>query len=189
MVAADVFLNVNGGFRMRRFAVAGAAAVALLLVCSAYAAEPIEPVDAAKLLPFLPETIDGFVAEKPHGSSSTAMGFQLTEVSRIYHKGSEDSDETVTVKLTDGAGNQFFTAAHASVAELKSENAEGYEKGLKIDGFPAIERYTYESHDGSLTVFIGSRYLVEISVDGLDSKEMQAWWKKLDVRKLVALKD
>ena len=174
---------------MRRFAVVGAVVVALLFVNSAPAAESVEPVDSAKLLPFLPENIDGFVAEKPQGSTSTAMGFQLTEVSRVYHKGSVDGDETVTVKLTDGGGNQFFMAAHAATAEFKTENAEGYEKGLKVDGFPAIERYTTESRDGSLTVFVAGRYLVEIDIDGLDSKEMQVWWKKLDAKKLVSLKD
>ena len=174
---------------MRRCVVAGAVVVALLLADSARAGEPVEPVDSAKLLPFLPEKVEGFVAEKPRGSTGTAMGFQLTEVSRVYHKGSEDADETVTVKLTDGAGNQFFTAAHTAVAEFKTENAGGYEKGLKLDGFPAIERYSTESRDGSLTVFIADRYLVEIDVEGLDSTEMQAWWKKLDAKKLAALKD
>lgn len=174
---------------MRRFAVAGAVVVALLFVNSTRAAEPAEPVDSAKLVPFLPENVDGFVAEKPHGSTTTAMGFQLTEVSRVYHKGSADGDETVTVKLMDGAGNQFFMAAHAATAEFKTENAEGYEKGLKLDNFPAIERYTNESRDGSLTVFVASRYLVEIDIDGLDSREMQIWWKKLDAKKLASLKD
>jgi hypothetical protein len=133
--------------------------------------------------------VDGFVAEKPQGSTSSAMGFKLTAVSRVYHKGSADADETVTVKLTDGAGNQFFAAAHAAVNELKTETAEGYEKGVQLDGFPGIERYTKESRDGSLTVFIADRYLVEIDIDGLDNDELHAWWKRLDAKKLAALKD
>ena len=174
---------------MRRFAVAGAVVVILLLVGSARAEEPVEPVASSKLLPFLPEKVDGFVAEKPQGSTSSAMGFQLTEVSRVYHRGSEDAEATVTVKLTDGAGNQFFTAAHSAAARLTTNNADGYEKSMKLDGFPAVERYTHESRDGSLTVFIADRYLVEIDIDGLDSKEMQAWWKRLDAKKLAALKD
>jgi len=174
---------------MRRFAVAGAVVAALLVTGITRADEPVEPVEFSKLLPFLPENVEGFVAEKPQGSTSSAMGFQLTEVSRVYHKGSVDGDDTVTVKLTDGAGNQFFTAAHSAVAELDTENAEGYEKGLKLDGFPAIERYTKASHDGSLTVFIASRYLVEIDIDGLDSKELQTWWRRLDAKKLATLKD
>ncbi len=174
---------------MRRIIGAGVVVATLFLVGLVRAAEPVEPVEFAKLLPFLPDKVDGYVAEKPQGSTGSAMGFQLTEVSRVYHKGTGDSDETVTVKLTDGAGNQFFTAAHTAVSEFNTDNAEGYEKGLKLDGFPAIERYTNESHDGSLTVFIAGRYLVEIDVDGLDSKEMQAWWKRLDAKKLAALKD
>jgi len=174
---------------MRRIAVAGIVVAALLITAVARADEAVEPVEFAKLLPFLPDRVEGFVAEKPQGSTSSAMGFQLTEVSRVYHKGTSDGDETVTVKLTDGAGNQFFTAAHAAVTEFNTDSTEGYEKGLKLDGFPAIERYTNESHDGSLTVFIASRYLVEIDIDGLDSKEMQAWWKRLDAKKLAALKD
>lgn len=174
---------------MVRFAIAAAVLAALLLTGSVRAEDPVEPVEFSKLLPFLPEKVEGFVAERPQGSTSSAMGFQLTEVSRVYHKGSVDGDETVTIKLTDGAGNQFFTAAHSEAAQLDNENAEGYEKGLKLDGFPAIERYTKESHDGSLTVFIASRYLVEIDIEGLDSKEMQEWWKRLDAKKLAALKD
>ena len=174
---------------MRRFAVASAVVAALLVTGITRADEPVEPVEFTKLLPFLPEKVEGFVAERPQGTTSSAMGFQLTEVSRVYHKGSVDGEETVTVKLTDGAGNQFFTAAHSAVAELNTENAEGYEKGLQLDGFPAIERYTKESRDGSLTVFIASRYLVEIDIDGFDSKEMQAWWKRLDAKKLAALRD
>jgi hypothetical protein len=174
---------------MRQVGFACVVVVTLLLTGQARAGEVAEPVDSGKLLPFLPDEVEGFVAENPQGSTSSAMGFRLTEVSRVYHKGSADAEETVTVKLTDGAGNQFFTAAHTAVAELNTKDAEGYEKGLKLDGFPAIERYTTESRDGSLTVFIADRYLVEIDVDGFDSKELRAWWKRLDAKKLAALKD
>ncbi len=174
---------------MRRVAIAGAVVAALLLATGARAGEPIEPVDFSKLLPFLPENVDGFVADKPQGSTSSAMGFKLTEVSRVYHKGEEDTEETVTLKITDGAGNQFFEAAHAAAREFNTENAEGYEKGLRLDGYPAIERYTQESRDGSLTVFIASRYLIEIDIDGLNSDQMRVWWKRIDAKRLANLKD
>lgn len=174
---------------MKRFALAITLGVALGLCGGARAEEAIEPVDHPKLLPFLPEKVAGFVADKAQGSASSAMGFQLTHVSRVYHKGKEGADETVTVKITDGAGNHFFAAAHAAVAEFSTDNSEGYEKGIKLDGYPAIERYTNESRDGLLTVFIADRYLVEIDIDGLDSREMQVWWKKLDAKKLAALKE
>ncbi len=173
---------------MKRFGRVSSAAVVLLLAGVALAQEGAEPMHFSKLLPFLPDKIEGFAAEKAEGSTSSAMGFKLTEVSRVYHKGKEDAEETVTVKITDGAGNQFFAAAHAAVVEFNTESTEGYEKGIKLDGYPAIERYTNEGKDGSLTVFVANRYLVQIDINGLDSKEMQAWWKKLDAKKLAELK-
>lgn len=164
-------------------------AVLLFSLCGLAAAQNApEPVHFSKLLPFLPDKVEGFVPGKPEGSTSSAVGFKITEVSRTYHKGTEDSDQTVTVKITDGAGNQFFAAAHAAATQFSNESTEGYEKGFTLDGNPAIEKYTNESKDGSLTVFLASRYLVEIDTDGLDSKEMQEWWKKIDAKKLAALK-
>lgn len=154
----------------------------------AQAQEKVEPVHFSKLLPFLPDKVDGFVAEKAEGSTNAAVGFKITEVSRTYHKGKEDADETVTVKITDGAGNQFFAAAHAAAMEFSHESTEGYEKGFKLDSYPAVEKYTSESKNGTLSVFVSDRYLIEIDINGLDSKALQEWWKKIDVKKLIDLK-
>ena len=152
------------------------------------AQEAAEPVHFSKLLPLLPDKVDGFVGDKPEGSTSSAMGFKVTEVSRTYHKGKADAEQTVALKITDGTGNQFFAAAHAAVPQFSNETTEGYEKGFTLDGYPAIEKYTTESKDGSLSVFVGSRYWVEINVNGLDGQELQAWWKRIDAKKLAALK-
>jgi hypothetical protein len=162
--------------------------VAVLFAVTASAQSPApEPLHYTKLIPCLPDKVEGFVAEKPEGSTAAAMGFKLTEVSRTYHQGREDAAETVTVKITDGAGNQFFAAAHATAPPFSRDTDEGYEKGFNLEGYPAVERYTNESKDGSLTVFIAPRYLVEVNASGLDSKALQEWWKKIDVKKLMEL--
>ena len=127
------------------------------------------------------------MAAKADGSTSSAMGFKVTEVSRVYHKGKEDAEQSVTVKITDGTGNQFFAAAHAVLPQFSSENTEGYEKGYALDGNKVVEKYSNESKEGSLTVFVGGRFLVDISTSGLDDKAMLEWWKKIDAKKLVEL--
>jgi hypothetical protein len=166
-----------------------AAGVAAFLLSTAAGAQPGgEPVHFSKLIPLLPDKVDGFVAAKPNGSTTAAMGFKVSEVSRVYHKGKEDSDQTVTVKITDGTGNQFFAAAHAAAPEFSSETTAGYEKGFKLDGNPAIEKYTTDGKNGSLTVFLGERYLVQVDVNGLPGNSMQDWWKKIDAKKLIELK-
>jgi hypothetical protein len=174
---------------MKRLIAVGAMAVMLALVGAAQAQPAIEPVHFSKLIPLLPDKVDGFVADKAEGSTTSAMGFKITEASRAYHKEKADAAETVHVKITDGTGNQFFTAAHAAMMQFNNESTDGYEKGFTLDGNPAIEKYTNDSKDGSLTVFIAGRYLVEIDVNGIESKALQEWWKKIDAKKLVDLKD
>lgn len=164
--------------------------VALLVVLARLAiAQPsAEPVHFSKLMPLLPDKVEGFVAEKAEGSTTAAAGFKLTEVSRRYHKGKDDTEATVTVKIVDGTGNPGIVAAHAGMVQFSRETSEGYEKGFTLDGHPAVERYTNESKDGSLTVFVAGRYVVEIELQGLDSAALQEWWKKIDVKKLTELK-
>ena len=173
---------------MKRLTMASAGAAVLFVATLAVAQQATEPLHFSKLLPFLPDKVEGFVAEKAQGSTTSAMGFKITEVSRVYRKGKEDAEEAVTLKITDGAGNQFFAAAHAAAAQFSNESTEGYEKGFTLDGYSAIEKYTNDSKDGSLTVFVTGRYLVEVDINGLDSKALQEWWKKLDAKKLAELK-
>ncbi len=165
-----------------------AVGAALLLGTWARAQEPVEPVHFSKLLAFLPDSMAGYVAGKPEGSTSSAMGFKLTQVGRLYHKGTESSDEAVTIKITDGAGNQFFAAAHAMATKFSKETADGYEKGFTLDSYPAIERYRNETRQGSLNVFIADRFLVEITASNLESATLQQWWKRIDTKKLAELK-
>ena len=56
-----------------------------------------------------------------------------------------------------------------------------------VDGYPAIERYSDERKEGSLTVMVADHYLVEIEVNGLGSDALQDWWRKVDAKKLAAL--
>ena len=162
----------------------------LMLLAAAVCAQSHvpEPLHYTKLLPFLPDKVEGYVAEKPGGSSAAAMGFKLSEVSRTYHRGTESGTETVTVKITDGAGNQFFAAAHAAGTQFSHQTDDGYEKGFILDGFPAVEKFTADTKDGSLNVFIAGRYLVEVTTSGLESPTLEEWWKKIDTKKLLEAK-
>jgi len=165
-----------------------AAVAAVLMGALAIAQEAGEPIPFEKLVPFLPDKVGDFVADRADGSTTAAMGFRVTTVSRTYHQGEKGSDKTVRVRITDGTGNQFFAAAHAAAPEFGHQSTDGYEKGFKLDGYPALEKYDNHEQDGSLTVFVSNRFLIEIETSGLDSKTLQEWWKKLDIEKLEAMK-
>jgi hypothetical protein len=162
-------------------------ATALALSSMVSAQETAGPVHFSRLVPLLPDKVDGFVAGKADGSTASMGAFKLTEVSRTYYKGSEDAAEHVTLKIIDGTGNPGFAAMHA-LPEFSSETTEGYEKGIKVDGYPAVEKYTTESKSGELTVIVDGRFLVSVNIEGFDSQALQAWWKKVDAKQLAALK-
>jgi len=165
-----------------------AAVTPVLIGALAIAQEAGEPIPFAKLVSFLPEKVSSFIADKADGSTTAAMGFKLTTVSRTYHQGEEGSDKTISLRITDGTGNQFFAAAHAVAPEFSHQSIDGYEKGFKLDGYPALEKYDNHEQVGSLTVFVSNRFLIEIETSGLDSKTLQEWWKKLDIEKLEGMK-
>src|SRR6266481_8009404 len=80
---------------------AGLAAVTSLIICGIDTAqaqnEPIlvpEAVDYQKLLPILPESREGWTADKPEGSTEDVGGFRITNVHRDYHKGEGDKAPT-----------------------------------------------------------------------------------------------
>ena len=160
---------------------------AAFIVLSAMTAAA-QPVHFSKILPLLPDKVEGFTAQKPDGSTTTMAAFSVSNVSREYRKGEGDNEQRVTIKISDGTGNEMFKAMHAVMPEFSSETTEGYEKGFKLDGNPAIEKYTTESKEGSLTVFLGGRFLVEVETHGLDKDAVQTWFKKIDVKKLAELK-
>jgi len=166
---------------------AGAAA-AILFASLCFAQGASEPIPVAKLTAFLPDAAAGFVADKPEGSLTAPMGFRVTTVSRTYHRGKKDADTTVSVKITDGTGNDFFAAAHATAGDFAHKTASGDEKGFQLDGYPAVERYDATDEYRLLTVFVRDRFLIEIESHGLDSDSLQDWWRKLDVKKLETFK-
>ncbi len=160
----------------------------LLLARVALSQPALEPVDYPRLKPFLPDRVGGFVAEPATGSSSSGMGFQISEVACTYRKGTAAAPEAVSLRIADGAGNPFFLAAHAPVDPFTKERPDGYERAFTLDGYPATETYDRREQRGRLSVLVGEHYVVEIGIVNLPSDALQEWWKKIDAKKLAALK-
>ena len=69
-----------------------------------------------------------------------------------------------------------------------SESAEGYSKSVTIDGNPAFEAFEKESRHATLWVMIANRYSLQIELQNQDPKELQQWIKRVDLKKLAAIK-
>ena len=153
--------------------------------------EPIlvpEAVNYQKLLPILPEPPQGWTADKPEGSTEDVGGFKITNVHRDYHQGDGEKAPTAAISIVDLVANPDNVSATTDAWKNTSESAEGYSKSVTIDGNPAFEAFEKESRHATLWVMIANRYSLQIELQNQDPKELQQWIKRVDLKKLAAIK-
>ncbi len=111
---------------------------------------------------------------------------------------SKDSP-TAAISILDSVANPDYVQATTAAWNQNSETSEGYSKSVTIDGNPGFEAYEKEVKTlangekkelkhASLWVMIAKRYFVEIELQNQDPKELQDWVKRLDLKKLAAIK-
>ena len=173
----------------RFFALALCAAIAL---GSARAQnEPIlvpEAVDYQKLLAILPESPSGWTADKPEGSTEDVGGFKITNVHRDYHKGEGEKAPSVAISILDSVANPDYVSATTEAWKTNSDTSEGYAKSVTIDGNPGFETFEKDTNHAALWVMIANRYFVQIELQNQEPAELQEWIKRVDLKKLAAVK-
>jgi len=153
--------------------------------------EPIlvpDAVDHQKLLPILPEPPQGWTGDKAEGSTEDVGGFRITNVHRDYHKGEGEKAPTAAISILDSVANPDYVSATTAAWNSKSETSEGYGKSVTIDGNPGFEAFEKESKHATLWVMVANRYFVQIELQNQDPKELQEWIKRVDLKKLAAIK-
>jgi hypothetical protein len=153
--------------------------------------EPIlvpDAVDYQKLLPILPESPSGWTADKPEGSTEDVGGFRITNVHRDYHKGEGDKAPTAAISILDSVANPDYVGATTAAWNNNTESSEGYGKSVTIDGNSGFEAFEKDSKHATLWVMVANRYFVQIELQNQDPKELQEWIKRVDLKKLAAIK-
>ena len=153
--------------------------------------EPIlvpEAIDYQKLLPILPDPPQGWGADKAEGSTEDVGGFRITNVHRDYHKGDGGKVPTAAISILDSVANPDYVNATTAAWNSNNESGEGYGKSVTIEGNPGFEAFEKESKHSTLWVMIANRYFVQIELQDQDPKELQEWVKRVDLKKLAAIK-
>ena len=162
------------------------------VVCAfhARAEEPqhLEVVDFSKLMPLLPEAPAGWTADKPDGSTTDAGGFKITNVHRDYKKGAADNAPTTSISILDSSANPDYVAATTAAWNMSTSTPDGYTKSLTIEGMPGFETFENEGKHGTLWLMVAKRYVLQIETQGQDSKDLQDWLKRVDLKKLAEVK-
>ncbi len=160
-------------------------AVVLALSCVLVSAQEAQQkaVSFKKLQEFLPKVdLSGYTRGKPTGETSSVMGMSTSEAVVIYEgKSGGDEAPTIEVKISDMAGVPFAQLGMSMITgqEFETETESGYEKSVKIQGFPGLERVeaTEDSKEAHLQLLVGNRFMVEF--DGLGTSDITL------IRKLV----
>jgi hypothetical protein len=142
----------------------------------------------SKLIPLLPAPPEGWIAEEPNGATSEAGGFKISTAGRSYRQGDSDDAPTASITILDSAASKEYQQATLAGWEFSNETTEGYDKAVNIDGMRGFEHYENETKSGMLWVLVANRYFVQIECSRLDPKELHAWLKRMDLKKLAALK-
>jgi hypothetical protein len=137
-------------------------------------------VSFKRLQEFLPKIdLSGFNRLKPGGESSSAMGMSTSEAYVAYEKG---DDISIKVKISDIAGVPMaqMGLSMLGMTEFENETENGYEKSVKVQGFPGTENVR-NSEDGKsceIQLFVGNRFSVEL--DGSGTSDVTLLHKLLD---------
>jgi len=145
------------------------AALAGVLVSSLPAQQ--KAVNFKKLQEFLPKIdLPGFTKGKPGGQTSTVLGMSTSEATLSYEKSGGEYPPTIEVKISDIAGVPFgqMGAQMAGATEFENETETGYEKSVKIQGFPGTEKVdnSEEGKSAQVILFVGSRFMIELTSSG-----------------------
>ena len=147
-----------------------------------------EVVDFSKLLPLLPEAPADWTADKPEGSTDESSGVKITTVHRDYKKGTADTAPTTSISILDSAANPEYVASATAAWNLTASTPEGYTKALTIEGMPGFETFENEGKHGTLWLMVAKRYILQIETQNQDAKDLQDWLKRVDLKKLAAVK-
>jgi len=153
--------------------------------------EPIlvpEAVDFQKLLAILPEPPSGWAADKAEGSTEDVGGFKITNVHRDYHKGEGEKAPGAAISILDSVSNPDYVSATTEAWKSNSDTSEGYAKSVTIDGNPGFETFEKDTKHAALWVMVADRYFVQIELQNQEPGELQEWIKRVDLKKLAAVK-
>ena len=153
--------------------------------------QPSQPVDYRKLKDLLPAELAGIKRTDATGEKTTFGELKLSTAKGQYDKDVPDGEsQNVNVEITDYGATKGIAdgLAYWAQVELDQEGDAGYEKSRKIEGHPALEKYTNDGKSGSLQIFVANRFVVNVTTSNVDVERFKKIGDSLKIKELAALK-
>jgi hypothetical protein len=147
--------------------------------------KPVPPVAFRELIDFLPDQIAGMKREEPKGETTTAGSWQYSQAEVDFQ--TDDGQRSADVGIFDYAHIPFLYVPFNMILNMNvsSESTEGYEKSVKIDGYPAFEKWN-KSGDSEIVVLVGERFIVKADTRGMGEGSARRIVEDLDLKGLAA---
>ena len=145
------------------------------------AAQQATVVNFKTLQQFLPSVaLPSYTRQRPTGQTSSMMGVSTSEAAVVYERPARETDTTgtptITVTITDNAGNPFVGAfaamGNALVSDVNEETQDGYRKTVTVQSrFKAMEEVTStpDSKSCKITLFVGNRFMLVLEGANTDA--------------------
>jgi hypothetical protein len=143
-------------------------------------------VNWRQLAPFAPEKLAEFVASGELDGSTGGMGkMQVSRVKRRYKAGKQ----TARLEITDTSLVPMLRAGFAMAAHVHEDSTRGMKKGIKVGDSPGMLEWRKSSKRAKVTLLVGGRYMVQLTLRPSDDPEaVMKLVKLLETGKLAELK-
>jgi hypothetical protein len=144
-----------------------------------------EVVDYQELQDLMPSSIIGMERTAMSGQKSGAMGQNLSTAEAAY----ENGDKSLKISAIDAGGSSFALAGLAMWAdtEVSREDANGYERTTKIDGYKAFEQYNNRDQTGQVNVLVEDRFIINVEGNNISGEELRRAMDQLNLKKLARM--
>jgi hypothetical protein len=147
--------------------------------------KPVPPVAFRELIDFLPGRMPGMKAQEPKGETTTAGSWRYSQAEVDFQ--SEDGKRKADVGIFDYAHIPMLYVPFTMLLNMNvaRESTEGYEKSVKVDGYPAFEKWN-RNGNSDIVVLVGDRFIVKSETRGLGEGSAKRIVERLDLKGLAA---
>ena len=144
-------------------------------------------VDFKRLMPLLPAAPSGWVASaKPRGNTLQLGAYGMANVEADFKK--DGGVAEAKVEIFDYALQKDLLNGMISGWNFSNESTEGWQKSVKVDGFPGFETWEEEGKKFETFVAVAGRFWVHVQVTSESADDARKWVKLVDYKKLEAMK-
>jgi len=150
--------------------------------------KPVSPVSYKVLLGYLPETAEGLKRSEPEGETTSMGEWRYSQVSAAYTV--EGGSQNVNIEIFDYAYIGMLYAPYTMLQAMNysKESTSGYERSVKIAGFPGYETWTASSKNAEANVLVGDRFIVKVTANDLSEGAARRILSSINLKKLAGEK-